>query len=197
MKKVQIIGITGGIGSGKSTLSEKLRKEGYLVYDSDSEARRLQNEHPIIRKQLTEIFGNEIYNHEGLKRKELGQLVFGKSSLLAQLNAVVHPIVMDDFKAWINSHKDQELLFVESAILFESGFNKLVDKVILMTASEEIRMARVIKRDALPPEQVKARMKHQPSAEKLRSEVHFIIHSDDNQPLDDKMHKILEKLLSC
>ncbi len=196
MNKPLIIGITGGIGSGKSTLSRKLREIGYLVYDSDSEARRLQNEHPLIKQQLTAIFGTDIYNSQGLNRVELARIVFAESSLLEKLNAVVHPVVKDDFNAWLTKNNEQQLLFIESAILFESGFDRLVDKVILMTASEEIRIARVVKRDGIAHEQVKARMKHQRHDVKT-SKVEFVIHSDDQQPLDDKMHKILDELLSC
>jgi len=195
MNKALIIGITGGIGSGKSTLSTKLRAEGYSVYDSDVEAKRLQNEHPEIRKQLVELFGEEIFTPQGLNRGTLAKIVFGKADLLAKLNAVVHPVVRKDLISWIKNHNNEKLLFVESAILFESGFNVLVDKVILMTASEAVRLARVIKRDVISPEHVRARMAHQMPDENKLSSVDFMIHSDDNQPLDPKMRKVLEELL--
>ena len=195
MKTPIIIGITGGIGSGKSTLSERLREIGYSVYDSDLEARRLQNEHPEIQDQLIELFGEDIYNDQGLNRPVLAQLVFGKPELLAKLNAIVHPVVHTDFMNWIQSHSAENLLFMESAILFESGFNKIVDKVIVMTASENIRIARVMKRDKVTEEQVKARMSHQMSDDKKIANADFVIHSDDCQPLVMKMKKILDELL--
>lgn len=195
MKTPIIIGITGGIGSGKSTLSERLREIGYSVYDSDLEARRLQNEHPEIQDQLIELFGEAIYNDQGLNRSVLAQLVFGKPELLAKLNAIVHPVVHTDFMNWIQSHSAENLLFMESAILFESGFNKIVDKVIVMTASENIRIARVMKRDKVTEEQVKARMSHQMSDDKKIANADFVIHSDDCQPLVMKMKKILDELL--
>jgi dephospho-CoA kinase len=161
MKNPLIIGITGGIGSGKTTLSEHLRREGYNVYDSDLEARRLQNEHPVIRKKLIELFGKEIYTSQGLNRSELAKIVFAKQDLLIKLNEIVHPVVREDFKNWVTQHSAEQFLFVESAILVESGFSKLVDKVVLMAASEELRIKRVIKRDGSTPEQVKARMSNQ------------------------------------
>ena len=195
MKTPIIIGITGGIGSGKSTLSERLREIGYSVYDSDLEARRLQNEHPEIQDQLIELFGEDIYNDQGLNRPVLAQLVFGKPELLAKLNAIVHPVVHTDFMNWIQSHSAENLLFMESAILFESGFNKIVDKVIVMTASENIRIARVMKRDKVTEEQVKARMSHQMADDKKIANADFVIHSDDCQPLVMKMKKILDELL--
>lgn len=195
MKTPIIIGITGGIGSGKSTLSERLREIGYSVYDSDLEARRLQNEHPEIQDQLIELFGEDIYNDQGLNRPVLAKLVFGKPELLAKLNAIVHPVVHTDFMNWIQNHSAENLLFMESAILFESGFNKMVDKVIVMTASENIRIARVMKRDKVTEEQVKARMSHQMADDKKIENANFVIHSDDCQPLVVKMKRMLDQLL--
>jgi len=196
MHKALIIGITGGIGSGKSTLSTKLRAEGYLVYDSDVEARRLQDEHPIIRKQLIELFGAEIYTEQGLNRPSLAKIVFDKKDLLSKLNFIVHPVVKADFDKWIRAHFTEKLLFMESAILFESGFNELVDKVILMTASELVRIRRVVKRDEISEEQVKSRIANQMPDELKILNADFVIHSDDGQPLFDKMKKILAELLN-
>jgi dephospho-CoA kinase len=194
MSKPLLIGITGGIGGGKSTLSNKLRAEGYIVYDSDMEARRLQNQHPVIRKQLIALFGDEIYNLQGLNRPVLAKLVFGQKDLLYQLNAIVHPVVREDFEHWIHLHSDQKLLFMESAILFESGFDSLVDKIIVMTASEEVRIRRVVKRDGISEEEVKARMANQSPDDLKIAKADFVIHSDDCQPLVDKMMKILAEL---
>ena len=195
MKRPLIIGITGGIGSGKSTLSHLLRAEGYSVYDTDLEARRLQNEHSAMRKKLTDMFGKDIYTEQGLNRSALGKIVFGKPELLTKLNAIVHPLVMDDFNNWVMNRYPKKMLFIESAILYESGFNKLVDFVILITASEEIRIERVMKRDGVTSEHVRARMEHQlPEKEKMKL-ADFVIQSDDNKPLILKMRKIIEELL--
>ena len=195
MSKPLIIGITGGIGGGKSTLADKLRAEGFEVYDSDKEARILQNEHPVIREKLVELFGSDIYNDEGLNRKELARIVFQKSELLSKLNAIVHPIVKVDFKNWIEKRQAHKLLFMESAILFESGFNLIVDKVIVITASEDIRIKRVIKRDGSSIDQVRLRIANQLPEEIKVDKADFVIHSDDNQPLDGKMRKIISQLI--
>ncbi len=197
MKNPLIIGITGGIGSGKTTLSEHLRREGFNVYDTDLEARRLQNEHPVIRKKLTELFGEEIYTSQGLNRPELAKIVFTKHELLCKLNEIVHPYVTEDFKNWIIKHSTQRFLFVESAILVESGFNKLVNKVVLMTASEDLRIRRVIKRDGVNSEQVKARMSNQLPDESKIPLADIVIHTDDNLPMVDKMNHLLKQLSTC
>jgi dephospho-CoA kinase len=194
MKKPLFIGITGGIGGGKSTLAQKLRTEGYDVYDSDNEARMLQNEHPVIREKLIELFGNEIYIGNELNRKELARIVFQKSELLAKLNAIVHPIVKDHLNNWLEQRKLHKLLFMESAILFESGFNLIVDKIIVITATEDIRIRRVMKRDGSSMEQVKLRIANQLPEDVKVSKADFVIHSDDNMPLYDKMIKILVEL---
>lgn len=195
MHKPLIIGITGGIGSGKSTLSKLLRAEGYSVYDTDLEARRLQNEHSTMRKKLMDMFGKDIYTEQGLNRSALGKIVFGKPELLEKLNTIVHPLVMDDFNSWVLNRYPKKMLFIESAILYESGFNKLVDKVILITADEAIRIERVMKRDEVTSEHVRARMANQlPDREKIER-ADFVIHSDDNKPLVDKMRKIIVDLL--
>jgi len=189
-----IIGITGGIGSGKSTLSNLLRAEGYSVYDTDLEARRLQNEHSSMVKKMTDLFGKDIYTEKGLNRSALGKIVFAKPELLIKLNAIVHPMVMEDFQNWVQNRLPKKILFIESAILYESGFNKLVDKVILITASESTRINRVMKRDGVSSEHVLARMSNQLPEEDKLSRADYIIHSDDNHPLVDKMRKIIEEL---
>jgi len=194
MNKPLVIGITGGIGGGKSTLAARLRDEGFEVYDSDMEARRLQNEHPLIRKQLRDLFGEDIYNDQGLNRAALAEMVFTNKDLLLKLNKVVHPFVEAHFKNWVEKNSANKFLFVESAILFESGFNQYVDKVIVITAAEEIRIMRVIKRDGSTLEQVRARMSSQISEDFKTSKADFIIHSDDNLPLLDKMRRILHEL---
>jgi dephospho-CoA kinase len=194
MNKPLVIGLTGVIGGGKSTLADKLRAEGFEVYDSDMEARRLQNEHPVIREQLIELFGEDIYTEQGLNRSVIASKVFSDKNLLLKLNKVVHPVVEAHFKNWVDKNSSNKFVFVESAILFESGFNKFVDKIIVITASEEIRIKRVMKRDGSTVEQVQARMASQISEDFKTSKADFIIHSDDNMPLLDKMRRILHEL---
>ena len=194
MSKPIVIGITGGIGSGKTTLSEKLRSEGYNVYDSDLQARMLQNQHPVIRTKLTQLFGDEIYTAHGLNRPELAKIVFANPDLLNKLNEIVHPIVRQDFRMWLEQHTAEKYVFVESAILFESGFRKLMDKVVLMTASEELRIRRVMKRDGSTAEQVKARIASQLDDKDKIPFADYVIHTDDNLDMKEKMTTLLDKL---
>jgi dephospho-CoA kinase len=190
-----LVGITGGIGSGKTTLSNLFRDEGYLVYDSDLEARRLQNEHPQIKAQIQALFGESIYTPEGLNRVELAKLVFGNYELLLQLNNIIHPFVKADIVSWKLMHAHERILFIESAILFESGFEHLVDKVLLVTASEELRMARVIRRDKLSPEKVRARMLNQLPEEEKMKRADLIISSNDNLLKETSVSVVVNRLL--
>lgn len=177
-----IIGITGGIGSGKTTLSDILRSHGYPVYVTDREARRLQDEDNDLVSQTILLFGDDVYKTGKLDRGIVAAQVFQQPELLQQLMAIVHPFVKKDFLRWAASFDINGLVFIESAVLFEGGFNKLTDKIILVTASENIRIERVMKRDGLSREQVIVRIKNQiPDAEKaLKSDL--IIQTDQGLP---------------
>ncbi len=170
MKKPIIIGITGGIGGGKSTISALLREKGFLVYDTDQEAKRLQNTNPDIRKKLINLFGDDIYNQENvLDRKKLAGIVFKQPDLLSKLNEIIHPEVKRDFLNWQEKHADEPFLFIESAILFEGGLKDFVDKIVVVTAPEDIRIQRVIKRDQTTATKVRERMAQQmPENEKIK-----------------------------
>lgn len=194
MKQPIIIGITGGIGGGKSTLSDRLSGRGYKIYNSDLRARLLQNEDLELVDAIKKLLGDDIYKNGELDRPAVAAIVFQNKALLQQLNQLVHPAVRADFKRWKEVYNTEKLLFVESAIMFESGLALLMDKVVLMTASEEVRIARVVKRDGISPEQVLARMMHQlPEDEKIKR-AHYVIHSDDHQPLNDKIDALLRDL---
>lgn len=179
-----VIGITGGIGSGKSTLSELIRKHGYPVYDTDKEARRLQDEDAALVQQIKSLFGENSYVDGKLNRPAVAALVFNNPELLQKLTAIVHPAVKEDFINWKDNFKSEDLIFMESAVLFEGGFNQLTDKVILVTASEDIRIQRVIKRDGVSREQVLSRIKNQiPDTEKAPKS-DLIINTDQGLPAD-------------
>jgi dephospho-CoA kinase len=185
-----IIGITGGIASGKSTLSNLLKAHGFPVYDSDLEARRLQNEHPEIISQTKALFGDDIYVDGQLNRPAVATLVFQNPELLKKLTNIVHPVVKAEFLQWTRQFKPNKLIFIESAILFEANFDKLVDKVILLTVSEEIRIQRVMERDGSTREQVLARIKNQiPDTEKIPKS-DLVILTDQGLP-DDVLHLIV------
>jgi dephospho-CoA kinase len=185
-----IIGITGGIASGKSTLSSLLKTHGFPVYDSDLEARRLQNEHPAIVSQTKALFGDDIYVDGQLNRPAVAALVFQNPELLKKLTDIVHPVVKADFLQWTKQFNPNQLIFIESAVLFEANFDGLVDKVILLTVSEEIRIQRVMERDGSTKEQVLARIKNQiPDTEKIPKS-DLVILTDQGLP-DDVLHLII------
>ena len=170
-----VVGITGGIGSGKSTLSKRFREAGFAVYDTDSAARRLQNENAAIREQISALFGSVAYTDNVLNRKYIAGIVFKQPELLQKLNAIVHPAVRADFKMWAEQHKSEKVLFLECAILFQGEFHKLVDKIILVTAPQAIRIQRVVKRDGFSESQVLERINNQLTDAEMAAKSDLII----------------------
>ena len=196
MKSSLLIGITGGIGSGKTTLSNLLRTKGYQVYDADGEARRLQHEDETVRQQMIDLFGSKIYNSFGqLNRPLLAEIAFNDTDKLQQLNNIVHPAVKIDFEKWVEKYSSEKILFMESAILFESGFFKLFDKIIAVAASKETRIERVTLRDNITREQVLERMERQLPEKELLSRADFIIWTDKSQSLDEQLKNIIEEVI--
>lgn len=161
MKHPIVIGITGGIGGGKSMFSRLLQRRGELVYDTDLEARILQDTDKTLIAKIKAEFGDDIYNIYGLDRPKLAKIVFPNPEKLRKLSKMVHPVVIDDFKLWVKKNGARKFLFLECAILFESKLNKLVDKVVVVTAPQEVRVQRVMKRDCVDEDSVLARMKNQ------------------------------------
>lgn len=154
------IGLTGGIGSGKSFVAEILEKMNFPVYYSDPEAKRIMDKNPIIRKELIELLGNDIYLEEGLNRTLLAEKIFNDEELRQKVNTIVHPQVRLGFLDWIEKQNAQ-VVFNEAAIFFETGAYKGFDAMILVTAPENIRIQRVVERDNMSPELVRARMSKQ------------------------------------
>ena len=180
-----IIGITGGIGSGKSTIAKQLRAMGYAVYDTDSEAKRLIVEDTQVRQQIEQLFGSEVYKDGVYQTALVAQRVFVDHSLLAKLNAIVHPAVRADIERRVSGHASREsrvenqknLFFIECAILYQAGFDSLCDKVVAVTAPEDVRLQRVIARDHSSSDKVLARMRVQ-RAEEILQRADIIINND-------------------
>jgi len=172
------IGLTGGIGSGKSVVASLLKLYGMSVYIADEESKRLLNTSPVIRERLTALMGSSIYDTAGLNRPLMASLIFNDAMLLEQVNAVIHPEVALHFKAWA-SRQTTNFVVLESAILFESGFNHLVDICLLVYAPRDLRIKRVMLRDKVSESEVLQRMQHQIPDEEKRILADYVIHNDD------------------
>lgn len=182
MNRPIIIGITGGIGGGKSMFSRYLMRRGELVYDTDMEAKILQDTNKDLIANITSEFGEDIYIENVLDRKKLASIVFPDPNRLKVLTNLVHPAVKDDFRKWVDQNSNRKFLFMECAILFEGKFDVLVDKILVVTAPEEVRIERVMKRDCVDIEAVKARIKNQiPEFEKIeKADWVFDTNNDDS-----------------
>ena len=190
----KIIGLTGGIGSGKSTVANYIASKGIPVYIADDEAKRLM-ELDEAKQKIQSLFSESIFNKDKtLNRKRIAELVFNNPSKLQELNAVVHPLVHQHFKNWVKEHENFPFVIKEVAILFETGGNKQCDKVILITAPEDLRIERACNRDNVDRETVLNRMKNQlPEAEKeLLSD--YVIHNIDLKQTFKEVDVILKKL---
>ena len=189
-----VLGITGGIGSGKSVVSQCLDIMGIPVYNCDNEAKRLNNTHPTIRKELCELVGKDLYPDGILDKASLAAYLFASPEHAAQVNAIVHPTVMDDFQQW-KSRQDTPWVGIESAILYESNFAHLADKVIAVYAPEQLRIARACRRDNAPAESIRQRIARQMKDEEKCKLADFTLYNDDNHPLLPQILDILANLL--
>ena len=187
------VGITGGIGSGKSTVCEIFKILGVPVFEADKIARTLMNENPEIRKNLTTWFGDEIYSENLLNRKKLADLIFNNTQNLKQVNSIVHPVVRNEFEKWKNSQKSVYSVY-EAAILFESGFYKLMDLNFLIVSPEHLRIRRVMKRDQISEEQVLARIHNQWTDEEKIKLANTVIYNDNKNLIIPQIIEIDKKL---
>lgn len=168
------VGITGGIGSGKSTVCRLLAARGVAVYDSDAAARRLMEEDGALRRGLVARFGAAVYDGGRLDRKYLAGAVFCDAAARADLEALVHPAVRADFEEWA-ARQAGDYAVLESAILFESGFDAAVDRTVAVLAPAEVRVERVCRRDGATPEAVRQRMAAQADDDTLCRRADFTL----------------------
>ncbi|MDR0511290.1 MAG: dephospho-CoA kinase [Rikenellaceae bacterium] len=154
------VGITGGIGSGKSVICRLFSMLGVPVYDSDARAKELINSDSQLMAAITAVFGPQSYLATGLNREYVARRVFGNQAMLARLNGLVHPAVFKDFEAWAQ-RQQAPYVIIESAILFESGLTSRLDRTVLVDAPREVRMERAMLRDGVDRESVERRMEAQ------------------------------------
>jgi len=186
------LGITGGIGSGKSYISSLLREHlNVPVYDCDSEAKRLIGEDESIQQRLKELVGAHVYKEGKLQKSVLANYLFSDPHHAQKVNAIVHPVVKEDFQKWAK-FQQVEVIAVESAILYESGLDATVDKVIFVDAPKELRIQRVMQRDGSNRQQVEARIKMQ-RAEEQRQKADYIIENEGTR--QDSLLQALQSIL--
>lgn len=176
------VGITGGIGSGKTTVCEVFKMLGVPVFFADLEARNLQDHDPEIKKELIGLFGNEIYLPQGtLNRMKLSGVIFNDKQALKKVNAIIHPRVRKRLTTWANQYQDQPYVLYEAAILFESGSYKECDLNIIVVADKQLRLTRVIKRDGLKEYDILSRMNNQLPDEQKIPLADFVIYNDQQR----------------
>lgn len=189
----KIIGLTGGIGSGKSTVAAYLISKNYKVYVADTEAKKLM-EIPAVIAEVQNIFDENVIFENVLNRKKIAEIVFSNPEKLKKLNALIHPKVKEHFNEWVAKHKNQKFVFKEVAILFETGGDKECDLVILVTAPIDIRIKRVTARDKTTKEAVMNRISVQMSDEEKSLKSDYIITNLDIQDTHNQIDNILKKM---
>jgi dephospho-CoA kinase len=190
---MKVVGITGGIGSGKTTACRIFEELGVPVYYADARAKYLMTNDPILRKKIILEFGDKAFENGNLNRAYLAQVVFNNEDRLAVLNGLVHPAVSEDFEAWLNTHTLARYVLKEAAILFESGAYQDVDITVLVIAPEDLRIARVTERDGVSQDDVVKRMKNQWTQERKAKLADHILNNDGVQLLTPQvlnLHKI-------
>jgi dephospho-CoA kinase len=189
----KIIGLTGGIGSGKTTIANHFRNANIPVYIADDEARKISQSPEIIDK-IKQKFGNAIFDNSILNREKLSQIVFNDPEKLKLLNAIIHPAVRKHFQSWVLNHKNVPFVIYEAAILFESGSYKNCDSIITVTAPLESRIQRVMRRDKTSREQVILRINAQWDDDQRIAKSDFVIENIDPKSTKLEVDKILKIL---
>lgn len=187
------VGLTGGIGSGKSTVAELLNIRGVAVYDSDSRAKELMNGNEVLREALIAAFGAECYTDAGLNRAWLAERVFGNKAELERLNAIVHPAVMRDFAEWAEV-QEGDYVVLESAILLEAGLEEYVDVVVAVMAPKDIRLERAMQRDGASREQIEERMRNQMSDDERTDRAKYAVVNIDIEELEEDVEQLHRRL---
>ena len=191
---MKIYGLTGGIGSGKTTVGQVFKTFGIAIYNADERAKWLTENNNTIKLKIKSIFGEQLYDlNDVLDKKILSEIVFNNKIELKKLNEIIHPEVRLDFTEWIKKQKGNYVL-KESAILFENGLEKEVDGVVGVIAAEEIRIKRVVARSHLSPLEIRARMNNQINQDILKDKCNWVIYNNEHDlviPQVLKLHEVL------
>ena len=187
------IGITGGIGSGKSVVASLFQLLGVPVYIADEESKRLTNQSMTIRRQLIAHYGEAIYTAEGLNKPLLAAKIFQDPAQRRIVNGIIHPEVKHHFEAWA-AQQETPLCAIESAILFESGFDQVVDSHLMVYAPKALRIERATARDAASREAIQQRIESQMADEEKRELADHLIYNDNQQPLIPQVTALIARL---
>jgi dephospho-CoA kinase len=190
------IGLTGGIGAGKSTVASIFKVLGVPVFDADATAKNILNTDLVLREQLIAAFGSETYKNGLLDRKYLATLVFNNSEQLAKLNALVHPATIAAMEKWASGFTDRPYIIKEAALLFEAGTHEGLDYIIGVTAPVELRIARVMQRDHVLREEVLSRMQHQLDDTEKMKRCNFVIDNNETSLVIPQVLTLHEQFIS-
>jgi len=193
MSKPLLIGLTGGIGSGKSTVAKIFKSLAVPVFNSDVEAKKIINNNTKVIEAITSVYGS-VYTDNGLDTKKMATIVFNDAKALEKLNAIIHPEVKIAFENWVIRNSTEKILIKEAAILFETGIYKELDKTILVVSPKELRIKRVMSRDGVDETGVIQRMEAQLPDDKKKTLADFIISNDDKQLLIPQILSLITKL---
>ena len=191
----KIIGLTGGIGSGKTTVAKFIEEMGFPVYYSDDRAKEIVNDDEVLKNNIKELLGEEAYDENGFyNRKYVSEIVFNNDETRLQLNALIHPAVKIDFENWVASQKT-EFVFKETALLFELNLNESCYKSVLVTADDNIRIKRVMDRDQKTYREIEAIIdKQMPEKDKIKRADFVIYNNDGIDELKAATEKMMVKL---
>lgn len=191
---MKAIGITGGIGSGKTTICHIIEKLNYPVFYADQAAKRCMHEDEQLKLEIMARFGSQAYVNNELNRPFLAYEIFNNTEAKDALNALVHPAVYRAFEHWKTTHQDKKIVFNESALLFETGSYTRFDATVLVVSDLDMRIERVMERDKVTKEQVLARIAHQLKDNEKIKLAQFVIHNNNTQLIIPQVLKILEQL---
>jgi len=189
---MQKIGLTGGIGSGKTTVAKLFEMLGVPVFYADLEAHRIRNK-VEISEQIVQHFGDGILTENRIDKQKLASIIFKNDEALRWINNLIHPLVEKEFEKWCNAQKEHNSKFVimEAALIFEANFEHLFDKIIVVDAPEELRIERVIKRENISRQEVLQRISMQMSADEKRKRADMIINNDEQHSLIEQIERIM------
>ena len=193
---MRIVGLTGGIGSGKSSILEIFKKIGVSTYNADESAKKLISTNKNIIHSIKQLFGEEIYNENELNSKLVSKIVFNDKEKLKSLNSIIHPEVAKDFEGFCHNHRHETYIVKEAAIIFETKTENLFDKIIYVRAPDDIRIDRVMQRDNLSREDVLIRIRNQLTETSIIDKCDFVIDNTNYSELERKVLQIHDVIIS-